>query len=216
MDRGAIHTCNKRWLSPARGRSSALLQQTKAAGSGPVIQRQPINLPGAACLTIPIGRARIFHLVSSNRVGIHSRCSSHHPSCSITAGGSGSDGARSRGGHRQRRLAERGPYWPPQRQAANAVRLVPISDIASGGWLSSTAFEFAVRGVFTPQVAAKTIRCCKAQRKLRSARGSLLSLARFLMSTEEGCVAAILPVGPLGPPCGKSRNMKGKPQSVVS
>ena len=80
------------------------------------------NLPDAACLTIPIGRARIFHLVSSNRVGTHSRCSSHHPSHhpigSITAGGSGSDGARSREGHRQRRLAERGPYWPPQRQAA--------------------------------------------------------------------------------------------------
>jgi hypothetical protein len=41
------------------------------------------------------------------------------------------------------------------------------------------AFLFAVRGGVTPQVAAKTTRCCKAQRKLRSALGSTLSLARF-------------------------------------
>ena len=34
-----------------------------------------------ACLTFPIDRVRIFHPVSSDRVGIHSKCSSHHPSC---------------------------------------------------------------------------------------------------------------------------------------
>ena len=33
-----------------------------------------------ACLTFPIDRVRIFHPVSSDRVGIHSKCSSHHPS----------------------------------------------------------------------------------------------------------------------------------------
>src|SRR6516225_9705462 len=32
-----------------------------------------------ACLTFPIDRVRIFHPVSSDRVGIHSKCSSHHP-----------------------------------------------------------------------------------------------------------------------------------------
>jgi hypothetical protein len=42
---------------------------------------------GVARLTIPIGRARIFHLVSSNQDGIHSKCSSHHhPIGSITVG----------------------------------------------------------------------------------------------------------------------------------
>jgi hypothetical protein len=35
------------------------------------------------------------------------------------------------------------------------------------------------RGFGAPQVAAKTSRCCKAQRKLSSALGSMLSLARF-------------------------------------
>ena len=34
-----------------------------------------------ASVTFPIGRVRIFHPVPSNLAGIHSRCSSHHPSC---------------------------------------------------------------------------------------------------------------------------------------
>jgi hypothetical protein len=44
---------------------------------------------------------------------------------------------------------------------------------------SSAAFLFAVRSGVTPQVAAKTTCCCKAQRKLRGALGSMLSTPRF-------------------------------------
>jgi len=51
---------------------------------------------------------------------------------------------------------------------------------------SSGAFLFAVRGVVTPQVAAKTTRCCKAQRKLRSAFRINAVARAFLMSTEGG------------------------------
>src|SRR6516164_1110768 len=77
-------------------------------------------------------------------------------------------------------------------------------------------FLFAVRGVVTPQVAAKTTRCCKAERKLRSALGSTLSLARFYKHGRRmrRCDIAFRTVR--GPPCGKSRNTNGKPLSVAS
>jgi hypothetical protein len=125
--------------------STVRLAAYRFNGSGSLAMFAALHLSASkfvACITFHIDRARIFHPVSSNRVGIHSRCSSRHPSqdhrpsrhpsqdhrpsrhpsqdprCSMRAGVVASDGARSHGGHKQRRFAERGLYWAPQRQAA--------------------------------------------------------------------------------------------------
>jgi hypothetical protein len=60
----------------------------------------------------------------------------------------------------------------------------PVPELS--GSPSSAAFLFAVRGVVTAQVAAKTTRCCKAQESCTVRSDQCCRSRVFLISTEGG------------------------------